>query len=661
MDISSSDSSTDQNQNYSQISSDESFSSRLSSTLSYEQPEYSNKKKISSYQNPLHSQLSKEYEVNDLENQNITCHDIAERHNHVSKMHSQQFCRDSKSVDWEDVKRKLALPYSADVSQQLNMFQSEIMDRKNSTRKNNGTYQMTTDEILCGGLDPRGNVMYDNEEIFSTSQFSEDMQHIYGRYPRQRNLSKYNMVGAVGHLHQDVKPWELFASKRYKYKYYTKPRRTGKTWAEEDMFSDDLTKKPKYRLLLNPAMRLKLEKEFPMYAHDLELTIQVKFLSLRIPVEVSAYTRLDKHRTSDKTFTVTFQSSSFARAALQLIEQGRLDFRMNEARPSPRYHVKFIVLCRVSVYEGKCFSRRVRELQNGDIVTANQERGNKLRIIRHCPCGSNVQHELKGWVLLQTKEKELLRRIELVDGEIVMKERRFSFMKKPASQQISSKCVPFRALDQVHVYSGNKEPSSTVIDQLNPGAVVYGDKVMRSMLRIIKTDVCGNIQLGHNAEPQPYGWVMLRRIEDGQPQFEFVPRIRKNSERGTTNHGEYLNHFYRSLLKENELNNRNCENIKKQIMYSMTEELSRGNSFLSYNDVMSMVNPSPASNSVSSMRKVHPGASYNSDKIFGSMRSESHSPVTTSSIEQDWLAALEKQANRVERDRFSLNVDSHLH
>ena len=88
------------------------------------------------------------------------------------------------------------------------------------------------------------------------------------------------------------------------------------------------------------------KKKNTVYRHDLELTIQMKFLSLRIPVEVTAYTRLDKHRTSDKTFTVTFQSSAHARAALQLIEQRRLDFRMNEARPSPRYHVKFIVLCR---------------------------------------------------------------------------------------------------------------------------------------------------------------------------------------------------------------------------------------------------------------------------------------------------------------------------
>merc|ERR1719397_1718509 len=183
----------------------------------------------------------------------------------------------------------------------------------------------------------------------------------------------------------------------------------------------------------------------------------------------------------------------YATVALQLIEQGHLDFRMNEARPSPSYHVKFIVLHRVSVYEGKCFSRRVRDLQKGDIVTANQERGNKLRIIKHCPRGSKIQNEVKGWVLLQTKEKELLRRIELVNGKIVMKERRFSLTNKQTSEHIATKYVPFKALDQVQVYNGHQEPFSTVIDQLNPGSVVYGDKLVGSMLRIITT--CGDIQL----------------------------------------------------------------------------------------------------------------------------------------------------------------------
>jgi len=604
------DSSTDQNHNYSQISSDESFSSRQSSSLSYE-PEHSNQQKTDSYQ----------------------------------------------GVDWDDVKRKLAVPLLPDASQQYNMLQSEIMNRHNSTRRNNGTLQTGRDDLQYRGVDLGASGLYDTADICSPLQVSRELGHLYGQNPNEHRLKKCKISETARRLRQDVKAFEKLAN-RYK-NINMNPQQPENIWAEGDyLFSDDLTKKPKYRLLLNPAMRLKLQKEFPMYAHDLELTIQMKFLSLGISVDVTAYTRLDKHRTSDKTFTVTFQSSTYARAALQLIEQRRLDFRMNEARPSPRYHVKFIVLCRVSVYEGKCFSRRVQELQKGDIVTANQERGNKLRIIRHCPRGSKIQHELKGWVLLQTKEKELLRRIELVDGEIVMKARRFSFSKKPASENTSTKCVPFRALDQVHVYNGIEEPSNTVIDQLNPGAVVYGDKLLGSMLRIIKTDACGNIQLSHKAQPQPYGWVMLRRIEDGQPQFEFVPRIRKNIKRESANQGEYLNHFYRSLMQEIQHNRPNYENFEKQHFFNMTEKLSRRNSSISYNDVMSMRSSGVASNSVSPMRSVHPGASYNSE-FLGSTRSESYSPLTTSSTEHNWLTLREKQAERP-KDRFSHRVESLL-
>ena len=119
------DSSTDQNQNYSQISSDESFSSRRSSTLSYEQPEHSNEQK-------------------------------------------------TYVVDWDDVKRKLAVPISPDSSRQFDMLKSEIMDRQHSTARKNGTYQMNRDEILYRGLDLRSALLYDGEDTCSTSQFSRE-------------------------------------------------------------------------------------------------------------------------------------------------------------------------------------------------------------------------------------------------------------------------------------------------------------------------------------------------------------------------------------------------------------------------------------------------------------------------------------------------------
>jgi len=594
------DSSTDQSQNYSQISSDESFSSRQSSTLSYE-PEHSNQQKTDSYQ----------------------------------------------GVDWDDVKRKLAVPLLPEGSQQFNMLQREIMNRHISARRNLGTYQMYRDELQYEGLSLGATGLYDTANIRALSRASNDLRHLYGLTLPQHRLKKYKTSETGKRLQQDINVLEKVANS-YNGNLNMKSQMPEKIVAEgDDLFSDELTKKAKYRLLLNPTVKLKLQREFPRWAHDLEMTLRIKFLSLGIPVEVTAYTRLDKHRTNDKTFTITFQSSTFARAALQLIEQKKLDFRMNEARPSPRYHVKFIVLSPVIVYEGKCFNRKVQELQKGDIVTANQERGNKLRIIKYCFSGSNRQHELKGWVLLQTKDKELLRRIELVDGKIVMKERRFSIAKKPATEDTSPKCVPFRALDQVHVYNGVEEPSYTVIDQLNPGAVVYGDKLLGSMLRIIKTDACGNIQLSHKAQPQPYGWVMLRRMEDGQPQFEFVQRIKKNFKGESAIEGEYLNHFYRDLMQQIQHNRPNYENFEKQHFFNMTDELSRHNPTTSYNDILSMRSSVVSSNSGSPLRAVHLGASYNRE-FLGSTRSESNSPLTTSTIENNLFTSREKRAERPE-------------
>jgi hypothetical protein len=507
------------------------------------------------------------------------------------RIHTQLFCPDGQNVDWDDLKSKLAFPHSPDAIQEIRTLLSEVMNKQKSRRRNNSSYQMGRDELH----DP-GDLKVPDQNI---------------------KLQRPEMISTEG----------------------------------DYLFSDDLTNKPKYRLLLNPAMRQKLEWEFPRYKHDLEITIQMKFQSLGIPVEVKAYTRLDRHRTRDKTFTVTFQSSVYERAALQLIEQGRLDVRMNEARPSPSYHVKFIVLCRVGVYEGKCFRRRFGELKKGDIVTANQERGNKVRIIIRCPRGSNIQHELKGWILLRTKDKELLRRIELVQGEIVEKGSRVFASKKPASENISPKCMPLRALNQVQVYSGNEEPSNRVIDQLNPGTVVCGDKLLGSMLRIIKLDACGDIQLGYNAEPQPYGWVMLRRYEDDQPQFAFFPRI-FNYVQGNFNTGEHLNQFYRTSIEEIR------HEVEKQFFFDITEELSNRNPSLSYNDHMSMVSSSVASNLVSPPRTVHTGALYIGD-TFGSMRSNGDRPPTTSSNEHNWLHLRDMQAQRI-KDCLSLPGEAFL-
>jgi len=569
--------------------------------------------------------------------QNMTCQNIAERNVRTQMMHfwSQQLCSDTKGVDWEEIKRKLALSPPQNFTQQFKILQSEIMNKQKIMFRNNDKCQRSVDESRNQDFNLSGTSPCDSEDISSSSPVSSELPRLCKRYSPLNNFRKNKMPRTFRHLDQDIGRWVKFADRNKNENM--KSQRPDKICTKRNfLFTDDLNKKPKYRLLLNPAMRRKLEKEFPLYAHDLEFIMKMKFYSLRIPVEIAAYTRMDKHRTSDKTFTVTFQSSTYARAALQLVDLGHLDFQMNEARPSPCYHVKFIVLCTVSVYESKCFNRRVPDLQQGDIVTANQERGNKLRIIKHCPRGSKFLHEFKGWVQFHTKEKELLKRIELVDGEIVLKERRLSFTKKQYSKQISPKYLPLRALDQVQVYNGDKEPFSTVIDQLDPGAVVYVDKLIGSMLRIIRTDACGNIQLTHNAQPKPCGWAMLRRIEDGLPQFEFVSRIPKSYHLETTNHAEYLNHFDQTLMNENQHNRPNYENFEEHPLFREIEEPIRHNSSLSYIDLMSMVKLRLASNSMSSMRDVH-GASCKR----GYLRSKHRIPITISSYDKHWLAARE--------------------
>merc|ERR1719233_1131129 len=105
---------------------------------------------------------------------------------------------------------------------------------------------------------------------------------------------------------------------------------------------------------------------------------------------------------------------------------------------------------------------------------------------------------------------------------------------------------------------------------------------------MIKTDACGNIQIGHNTLPQPYGWVMLRQIEDGNPQFEFAPRIEQNLQRDITNLGEHSNHFYQdsnhfyqTSMNGNQHNRPNYGKVKKWNFTSMIEQFSKRNPSLS--------------------------------------------------------------------------------
>jgi len=304
------------------------------------------------------------------------------------------------------------------------------------------------------------------------------------------------------------------------------------------LFSEELVKKRKFRLMINPVMESKLKAEFPRYSDDLETMIKQKYWSLGVPVEVKAYRRQDKNvdkTTNTKAFNLIFDSYRDVKAALELTENQQLDFTMKEARPSPNYLVKYMVMYTIFVFEGKCFSKRIGGLQlfKGDIVTANQLKGNKLRIIRYCPAGTDYEREISGWVLLQTKEKELLRRVNYIDGEVVMIENRPNFetlipkehqtmetqktVHKTNPQRVSAaRCSPFKVLADVEVCKGRKEP--TVVGRLKPNQIVWANQHKGSMLRIVKMEH-GEIKLDHEFKPEIWGWVSLRRKGE-EPRLE---------------------------------------------------------------------------------------------------------------------------------------------
>merc|ERR1719233_340887 len=304
------------------------------------------------------------------------------------------------------------------------------------------------------------------------------------------------------------------------------------------LFSEELVKKRKFRLMINPVMEGKLKAEFPRYSNDLETMIKQKYWSLGVPVEVKAYRRQDKNvdkTTNTKAFNLIFDSYRNVKAALELTENQQLDFTMKEARPSPNYLVKYMVMYTIFVFEGKCFSKRIGGLQlfKGDIVTANQLKGNKLRIIRYCPAGTDYEREISGWVLLQTKEKELLRRVNYIDGEVVMIENRPNFetlipkehqtmetqktVHKTNPQRVSAaRCSPFKVLADVEVCKGRKEP--TVVGRLKPNQIVWANQHKGSMLRIVRMER-GEIKIDHEFKPEIWGWVSLRRKGE-EPRLE---------------------------------------------------------------------------------------------------------------------------------------------
>merc|ERR550534_755098 len=271
--------------------------------------------------------------------------------------------------------------------------------------------------------------------------------------------------------------------------------------------------------------------------------IVMKYRANGIPVKVEAYHRKDQDKANVQAFNIIFENWPDVRKAFDLVETGHLFFSLREARPSPTYHVRYEVMHPVGVFEGKCFrQQQIHQLWKGDIVTANQIKGNKVRIIKYCPVECKIEFDLQGWVLLQKKDMDLLRRLDFrEEQEIVEKPESVSIIEKPLLQnpqiprqrcsavqnQILHKanpqrvsatnCSPFKVLVEVEVRKGRKEPA--IVGRLKPGNIVWANQHKGSMLRIINTDHFGNIVYDSNLKPEVWGWVCLQRRGDEKPRL----------------------------------------------------------------------------------------------------------------------------------------------
>jgi len=334
------------------------------------------------------------------------------------------------------------------------------------------------------------------------------------------------------------------------------PSRT--SHAEGDyLFSENLVQKWKFRLLINRERETQLRAEICPHGLSLSDMIVMKYRANGIPVEVEAYRRKDQDRGNVQAFNIIFENERDVRKAFDLVENGQLLFSLRAARPSPTYHVKYEVMHPAGVFEGKCFrQQQIHQLWKGDIVTANQIKGNKVRIIKYCPVGSKIEFNVQGWVLLQKKDMDLLRRMDYrEEQEIVGKPESRSSVGKPLWQnpqiprqrrskvqsQIMHKanpqrvsatnCSPFEVLVEVEVRKGRKEPS--IVGRLKPGNIVWANQHKGSMLRIMKMDHAGNIVYGSTFKPEVWGWVCLQRRGDEKPRLarmtnSLVTKINKN-------------------------------------------------------------------------------------------------------------------------------------
>jgi len=308
----------------------------------------------------------------------------------------------------------------------------------------------------------------------------------------------------------------------------------------EYLFSEDLVQKRKYRLLVGRESESQMRTEIIHDGLSSSDMIKMKFRSYGIPVEVEPYRRQDQDKTNVKAFNILFKNPRDVRKALKLVERGQLFLSLREARPSPTFHVKYEVMHPAGVFVGKSFRQQIHQLQKGDIVTANQLKGNKVRIIKWCPKGCWIDLDLPGWVLLQKKEIYLLRRMQHWEEEKlgVKPESRSTVVKPPyhnrkifrqpssavqtqISQTTNPKRVsatnisPFKVLVEVDVRKGRKEP--TIVGRLKPGNIVWANQHKGSMLRIINTNHSGNIVYDSTLKPEVWGWVCLQRRGDEKP------------------------------------------------------------------------------------------------------------------------------------------------
>lgn len=314
--------------------------------------------------------------------------------------------------------------------------------------------------------------------------------------------------------------------------------------AEGDyLFSEDLVMNKNFRLLIDQQTESQLKAEFQPYCLRLSDIIRLKYRFLGIPVEVERCQYQPQYEINVKAFNIMFDNSQDVSKAFNLIHNGELGFSLRKARPSPSYHVKYEVLNSVGVFRGKCFRRKwIHQLQKGDIVTANQLKENKIRILKWRPAGGEIDFDLLGWVLLKTKDAHLLRRLDhrgenKIDGRFRSRSAVVSPLlliqkiigqhsgtsKKQVCHNSNPQRVsaanfsPFQVLVEIEVRKGRREPA--VIGRLKPGRIVWANQHKGSMLRIMKMDQRGNIVVDANLKPKNWGWVCLQRRGDAKPRL----------------------------------------------------------------------------------------------------------------------------------------------